>query len=91
MKLSNLTSHLPAQATLSKIPATRTHRSVAEYASVLSIGLIAGASLALLLTPTPGKELRGRISDRVGGLRQRAKKVVAKANGRLHGAEDSLH
>ena len=54
MKLSNLTSHLPAQATLSKIPATRTHRSVAEYASVLSIGLIAGASLALLLTPTPG-------------------------------------
>jgi uncharacterized membrane protein YebE (DUF533 family) len=77
MTLADLTRHIPAQAALSKILASRTHRSAGEYAGVLALGLIAGAALALLLAPKPGRELREELSEKVGGIAKSAKKIVA--------------
>jgi len=74
MTLSELTSHLPTRDTIQDALTPRTHRSVGEYAGVLSLGLIAGAALALLLAPKSGRVLRGQISERVAGLRKRAKR-----------------
>jgi hypothetical protein len=74
MTLSNLTRHLPRQRAIARAFATRTHRSAGEYAGVLSLGLIAGAALALLLAPDARRELRKKVSERVDGLRKRATK-----------------
>lgn len=73
MTLSDLRRHLPSQDAITQALAPRTQRSTAEYAGVLSLGLIAGAALALLLAPKARRQIRDQISDRVGGLRKRAK------------------
>lgn len=70
MTLSHPTRHLPHPLAL----ATRTQRSAGEYAGVLSLGLIAGAALTLLFAPNARRELRERISARVGALRESAKR-----------------
>ena len=70
MTLSNLTRHLPNQRAIAHAFATRTHRSAGEYAGVLSLGLIAGAALTLLLAPKARRELRGKLSERIRGLRK---------------------
>ena len=74
MTLSDLTRHLPNQRAIANALATRTQRSPGEYAGVLSLGLIAGAALALLLVPKARREFREKLSKRLGALRGTATK-----------------
>jgi len=74
MTLSDLTRHLPHQRAITRAFATRTHRSTGEYAGVLSLGLIAGATLALAFAPKARRELRSKLSERVSALRKNSKK-----------------
>lgn len=79
-RLPALSAHLPSQSRISRIFATRTHRSPVEFAAVFALGLLVGAGAALLNARKPGKELRKEIAERAGKLRERARERIA-ANG----------
>jgi YtxH-like protein len=62
----------------------RQSRSVAPSVALFGAGLLVGAGLALLFTPSNGRELREEIGGRAASLRERvgasANKVVEEAD-----------
>jgi len=67
----------------------KTHRDYGFVAGLLT-GAIAGAGLALWLTPRSAAELRQRVTDSAKDLQQRASDGYRQASARVGGAVDEI-
>ncbi len=60
----------------------------AAFAIGAGIGLIAGAAVAMLLTPTTGHQMRRELGWRAKKLAERTQTVMSSVKGKLAGAKD---
>jgi len=61
---------------------------LAVFAFGAGIGLIAGAAVALLITPSTGRDMRRELGWRAKKLAERTQTAVSNVKGKIAGAKD---
>jgi gas vesicle protein len=63
-------------------------RFLAAFAIGAGVGLIAGAAVAILLTPTTGRDVRREIGSRAKRMAERTQTAMSTVKGKLAGAKE---
>jgi len=63
---------------------------IASFAIGAGVGLLAGATLALLITPSTGQEMRGQLGTKAKQLAQRTQGALADVTDTVKGSVKSL-
>lgn len=67
---------------------TETARTARRGMSSFAVGAIVGAGIALLLAPSPGRDMRRRLGDTARRVGTGAKQVIGKARGTVEGVRE---